>query len=163
MTLSRDSESDDLFDVTPYLKLFIDKEGRWFQNGAEIIHPEIYVYFNSVLERTADGGYRIRCNREVCRVEVEDAPFIVQRVAENDQGRMCIELNDGTKEVFRPERFWIGKNNIPYTEVKDGAFHARFARPAYYQLAGHIHADETETNFYFEMDGKRTRIRFMAR
>lgn len=159
MPPSENDETDRFFDVTPYLKLFIDKDGRWFQNGAEIIHPEIYLYFNSVLEKSPAGEYRIRCAREICRVEVEDAPFVVHRVVEHDQGRIRLELNDRTVESFQPERFWIGKNNVPYVEVKGGAFHARFSRPAYYQLARHIHSDETETAFYFEMDGKRTRIR----
>src|SRR4030042_4546514 len=52
--------------VTPYLKLVIDKDGRWFQNGAEIINPEIYKYFNELLEKTSDGGYQIRSGHEFC-------------------------------------------------------------------------------------------------
>src|SRR4030042_6401885 len=78
-------------DVTPYLKLVIDKDGRWFQNGAEIINPEIYRYFCQSLEKTDDGRYRIRCDREICRVEVEDAPFVVVRVLPDDPQVLEVE------------------------------------------------------------------------
>ena len=153
------NDHEKLFDVTPYLKLVIDKDGRWFQNGSEIIHPEIYKYFNELLEKTSDGEYRIRMNNEVCRVEVEDAPFVVQAVREVEKATICIHLNDGSEEPFNPELFWIGKDNVPYCHVKNGSFHARFSRPAYYALAPYIVADADERNFFLHINGQRTPIR----
>jgi hypothetical protein len=152
----RSQESDDqrVFDATPYLRLEIDREGRWFQNGAEIIHPEIYRAFNEMLERAPDGGYQVRMGREICRVQVEDTPFVVQRIVQDARSLIMLELNDGTREVFRPDRFWIGDHNIPYTKVKGDSFHARFSRPAYYQLAQHIMSDESESRFFFVIEGK---------
>jgi uncharacterized protein len=159
MTLSSEDGQEQLFDATPYLKLRIDKEGRWFQNGAEIIHPQIYRTFNQMLEKTSDGGYRVKMGREVCGVEVEDAPFVVQRVADDDQGAISIELNDGTQEVFNPLGCWIGDQNVPYCSVKNGSFHARFSRPAYYQLAKHIVSDLDEKEFFFVLGEERIPIR----
>jgi uncharacterized protein len=147
-----------LFDATPYLRLFIDKDGKWFQNGAEIIHKEIYLQFNSMLERTPDGGYRVRLGQEVCRVEVEDAPFVVIGVVEDGRGDIVLKLNDGTSETLDPESFWIGKENVPYSYVKQRVFHARFSRPAYYQLASHIVTDN-ENEFFLLIQGKRMPIR----
>ena len=145
-------------DVTPYLKLVIEKDGRWFQNGVEIIHPEIYKYFNELLEKTADGGYQIRSGNEFCSVEVEDAPFVVQAVSEVEDGKIYIRLNDGSDEPLKPEWFWIGRDNVPYCLIKSGSFHARFSRPAYYTLARHIVADEEGQNFFLHIDGRRTAI-----
>lgn len=145
-------------DVTPYLKLVIDKDGRWFQNGAEIIHPEIYKYFNALLEKTADGGYQIRRDNEFCGVEVEDAPFVVQTIGEVENGKIYMHLNDGSDERLKPEWFWIGKDNVPYCLIKKGSFHARFSRPAYYALARHIVADEDGQNFFLYIDGQRAPI-----
>ena len=71
------------FDVTPHLALFIDKEGKWFQNGLEIIHPGVKRQFSDALERTSDGGYRIRLGREICDVQVEDTPLVVSRINGN--------------------------------------------------------------------------------
>ncbi len=145
-------------DVTPYLKLVIDKDGRWFQNGTEIIHPEIYKYFNQLLEKTADGGYQIRRGHEFCSVEVEDAPYVVQAVDEVEKSKVYIRLNDGSDELLKPEWFWIGRDNVPYCLIKNGSFHARFSRPAYYALARHIVADEEGQNFFLHIDGRRTAI-----
>lgn len=153
-----DPDTELVFDASPYLKLEIDREGRWFQNGAEIVHPAIYRAFSRMLERTSDGGYLVRLGREICRVHVEDAPFVVQRIIDTCRSSIVIQLNDGTKEQFEPHRFWIGNDNIPYTSVKDGSFHARFSRPAYYQLAKHIVSSETERSFFFMIGGEKVPI-----
>ncbi|MEW6115188.1 MAG: hypothetical protein AB1664_23865, partial [Thermodesulfobacteriota bacterium] len=115
MNDSSNYTEDELFDVTPYLKLVIDKEGRWFQNGAEIIHPEIYAHFYRALEKASDGGYVVRMDREICRVEVEDAPFIVVGVTLDPSGDLIIHLNDGSEEPLDPEQFWINRDNVPYS------------------------------------------------
>jgi uncharacterized protein len=132
---------DMTFDVSPYLKLFIDKDGRWFQNGKEIIHSGIYRMFNDLLEKTPDGEYQIRKGQELCRVEVEDAPFLVTRLDQEQNSDLYMSLNDGSRELFDPDHFWIGATNIPYCSVKKGVFHARFSRAAYYQLAKFIVED----------------------
>ncbi len=155
--ISKDHD-EKLIDVTPFLKLVIDKEGRWFQNGSEIIHPEIYKYFNGLLEKINEAEYRIRMNNEVCRVEVEDAPFVVQALHEVEKATIHIHLNDGSEEPFRPELFWIGKDNVPYCHVKNGSFHARFLRQAYYALIPYIVADTDERNFFLHINGQRTPI-----
>jgi uncharacterized protein len=154
MTETQADGSEAVFDASPYLKLVIDKECRWFQNGAEITHPQIYQLFNRFLERTADGGYQVRMGREVCRVEVEDAPFMVRRITTDDRGAPALELNDGSRELLDPHRFWIGEANVPYCEVKEGLFFAKFSRAAYYELARHIVTDDDE-HFFIELDGSR--------
>jgi uncharacterized protein len=54
---------------------------------------------------------------------------------------LWIELNDGAREKFDSSLFWIDEDNVPYTYVKESKFHARFLRPAYYQLASYITSD----------------------
>ncbi|GEM_PF-313835 len=159
MTKPPEHDTSQVFDATPYLKLFINKEGRWFQNNAEIIHPEIYLEFNRLLEKTEDGGYLVRMGHEICRVEVEDAPFVVLSVIEEKPGDLIMVLNDRHQEPFDPERFWIGQDNIPYSAVKEDRFHARFSRAAYYQLAKHIIPGEDDETFYFVKDDKRILVR----
>lgn len=147
-----------VFDATPHLKLFIDKEGRWFQNGAEIIHPQIYRLFCENLTKKPDGTYQLSLGREVCDVEVEDAPFVVLRIHKTEQGPITIELSDGTQEEFIPGNFWIGADNKPYCLVKEGRFHAGFSRPAYYQIAHYIEEAETTGEFIFNINGEKTSV-----
>lgn len=142
-----------VFDVSPFLRLFINKEGKWFQNGAEIIHPRIRRHFISLLQKSPEGRYYLRMGREVCDVEVEDAPFVVVSVWEDQGQSLQIELNDGSLEQFHPDRSWIGKENIPYCMVRERAFHARFSRPAYYQLARYIMSEGED--FFFVIAGER--------
>jgi uncharacterized protein len=157
--INQSNEGEPIFDATPYLKLLIDKDGNWFQNGAEIIHPEIYKYFNQLLEHNPNGGYRIRLGKEMCSVEVEDAPFVVKRIYE-ENGGLKIVLNDGTDEDFDPAHFWIAQHNIPYIHVKKARFHARFLRQAYYQISQYINSDDDES-FFFVLHGNKYPITIM--
>lgn len=150
------------FDATPYLRLFIDKEGKWYQNGAEIIHAGVLSQFFEALEKDKSGGYRIRIGREVCSVEVEDAPFIVLGVVKQEDGDLRLELNDGEHETFDPDRFWINNQNIPYSMVKNGEFPARFSRPAYYELAKCVVFDEEKQTFFINLNGELKPIKIDA-
>ncbi len=51
MTENANNKDLSYFDATPYLKLIVDKEGRWFQNGVEIIHPRVQKQFLEALEK----------------------------------------------------------------------------------------------------------------
>lgn len=158
MATNANDSNETIHDASPFLKLFIDKDGRWFQNGAEITHPAIYRQFNEMLETKPDGGYRVRMGKEICDVAVEDAPFVVTRLIEVHHGELTIELNDGSQEPLNPTSLWIGAENVPYVRVKNGAFHARFSRPAYYQLAKFIVTDEQESEYFLLLDGQRIPI-----
>lgn len=151
---------DEIFDVSPFVKLFIDKNGVWFQNGVEMIHPGIRSLFYGMLEKTPFGTYQIRMGAEICSVEVEDAPFVVTAVLNGDGGSIRIALNDGCAETLDPEGLWIGAENVPYCRVKAGSFHARFSRPAYYQLANYIVSDDECEEFFLVVGGRKTPVKF---
>lgn len=151
------NEKPTYFDASPYVKLFIDKEGRWFQNGAEIIHPGIYRLFCDALEESPDGGYRINIGRERCRVEVEDTPFVVKAIRDSANGGITLVLNDGSLDEFDPDKFWINAYGIPYCQVKNGKFPARLLRPAYHALAQYV--VEEGGSYYFAIRDKRFPVR----
>ncbi len=149
-----------LTDVTPYCRLRIDKEGRWFHEDREIVHPAIYQFFNRCLRREEGGRYVICTEDQMCAVEVEDAPFVVVRVVHEQsscgqQGDFIIQLNDGTRERLATDSLWVGPHNVLYCKVKSGTFHARFLRPAYYQLAEFVEYEEESGRFYIERGGVR--------
>ena len=111
------------------------------------------------IEKEPDGGYVLRIEGETCRLDVEDTPYVVTAVfsAEDDNGEitaLVIRLNDGTTEPLDAAGLSIGKDNVPYCTVKQGAFPARLLRPAYYQLARHIRQDSDDL-FYLEINSKR--------
>lgn len=148
MTTPLIKDDEQIFDASRHLKLEIDKDGGWIQNGVPMTHPGIRKQFFTALSKTEDGRYIVRIGKEICSVLVHDAPFVVTTMDHQPDGSFLIKLSDGTSEELKPDSLWIGNDNVPYTKVKNGVYHARFSRAAYYQLARHIVMDETEWKYY---------------
>lgn len=123
------------------MKIRIDREGQWYYGDAPIVHPGVRSLFWEHLERTPEGGYRIRMGQEVCEVEVEDVPFVVRQV-ELDRWPPRALLNDGSWEEFDPRSVRM-RDGVPYVPVKGGAFEARFSRQASYDLLRAVEPDGT--------------------
>ena len=66
--------------------IYIDREGRWFHKGIEMIHKGIVNEFYRSLIIDSDGEYLIVMGDEKCLVDVEDTPFIITRVEFDDTG-----------------------------------------------------------------------------
>jgi uncharacterized protein len=141
----------------PPCMICIDKEGKWFHNGAEMIHRGIVLDFYKHLTVDNSGNYIIKRGDETCYVEVEDTPFIVTRVefegGDGNAERVVLSLINDTQEILEPETLIIGDGNILYCAVKQGLFRARFSRAAYYQLASHI--KEEGDKYYLPLNNKK--------
>ena len=147
----------------PPCLIFVSKEGKWYHEGAEIIHRPIFLWLIQSLEKTEDGLFIVNLNNQKCVLEVEDTPLVVRQVnlvregpEEMDQIRLT--LNDETQEILDPETVGINKESVLYCQVKNGRFPARFLRPAYYQLAEHIVEGDTG-GFALLLDNKRYPIK----
>lgn len=144
----------------PPCMIYVDKEGSWFHKGAPIIHRELLLLFYQCIHVDDQGRYIIKFKNQVCRLDVEDTPFVVLRTdylrSSGDGGteRFILHLVDDTKEELAPETLWIGPDHVLYCKIKGKKFIARFSRPSYYQLADHIQ-EEPETNRYFVRLNKR--------
>jgi hypothetical protein len=137
-------------DVPP-CEIFIDKEGRWFYRGAEIVRRDIIQLLYAGLERDNRNRYILHWDGSSCSVEVEDTAFVVRRIDEKD-GSFLLHLSDDSIEKLSPESLATGRDNVPYCLVKNGRFSARFTRAAYYQLAEHI--EEEEGGFFLRAGEK---------
>ena len=130
-------------DSIPPCMIYIDKEGKWFHKGLEMIHKSIINEFYRSLTKDSCGEYLIMLGEEKCWVEVEDTPFIVTRVEFNHaegskEERIILYLIDDTRECLDPGTLSVGDENVLYCRVKNNKFKARFSRAAYYQLASRI-------------------------
>ena len=149
----------DDYDMPPCY-ILVDREGKWFHKGAEMIRKEIIRFFCDHLEVDSLGRYVIQLGEERCYLDVEDTPFVVQRVQfKESEGseRFLLSLSDDTREVLSPESLFVGGENVLYCKVKEGRFVARFHRPAYYQLAEFV--EEEDGEFYLPLNGLRHLIR----
>ena len=144
-------------DNIPPCLIYIDKEGRWFHKGVEMIHREFIRLFYQNMSKDSEGRFIINLDGDCCYVDVEDTPYVVRKVIyedsdETDRSRYILRLSDDTDEDLSPDSLYIGKDNVLYCHVKDGVFPARFTRPAYYQLAEYI--EEKGEAYYLSLNGK---------
>ncbi len=143
----------------PPCMIYIDKEGKWFHKGLEMIHKGIINDFYRDLSVTDTGEYIISRGSEKCFVEVEDTPFIVTRTEyKEDKNQFLIYLIDDTAEKLDPETIEVGNRNVLYCRVKNRKFKARFSRAAYYQFAEHI--KEEGDKYYLPLNNKKYFIEY---
>jgi hypothetical protein len=143
----------------PPCMIFVSKEGKWYHEGAEIIHRPIFLWMIQSLEKTEEGLFIVHLNNQKCFLEVEDTPLVVQQVdliqeGPEKQARLRLSLNDESKEILNPDTLRINSESVLYCTVKNNQFPARFLRPAYYQIAESITEDESG-GFVLALNNKR--------
>jgi hypothetical protein len=143
----------------PPCHIRIDKEGVWYYQGAEIIRQDILEMFYSSMERDEQGRYLLWMNKEVCWLEVEDTPWIVKEVnfisgKEGNPPAFQVRLSDNSMEVLNLEGLWMSKENVLYCKIKEGRFHARFSRPAYYEFSKYIQYNERTHQYFVTLNDK---------
>ena len=150
-------------DKLPPCMIYVSKEGKWYHEGAEIIHRPIFLWLIQSLEKTEDGLFIVHLNNQKCYLEVEDTPLVVQQVdliqeGPENQARLRLSLNDESQEILDPDTLSISPESVMYCAVKNNQFPSRFLRPAYYQIAENISEDESG-GFVLVLDSKRYPIR----
>lgn len=134
LTMEYPMSENDLRDVSADTHIWIDKDGRWFYENSEIIHPAVLELFCDSLDIDENGKYRIIIGHELCYIEVEDAPLIVRSISGDSRCGISMVLNNRRSEPLNPEAIFIGENNILYARLESGIT-VKFSRPAYYSLA----------------------------
>ncbi len=147
----------------PPCMIYVSKEGKWYHEGAEIIHRPIFLWMIQSLEKTEDGLFIVHLNNQKCYLEVEDTPLVVQQVdlireGSEKQAHLRLTLNDESGEILDPDTLRINSESVLYCTVKNNQFPARFLRPAYYQIAENI-SEDGSGGFVLVLDDKRYPIR----
>ena len=154
----RKREMTEEHEPIPPCLIFIDKEGRWYHKGAEMIHRGFVRLFYQNMELDAEGNYLITWGGTRCYVDVEDTAFVVKGVSceegnDHHASRFEISLSDDTHETLAVDTLRVGDAHVLYCQVKSGAFPARFTRAAYYQLADFI--EEDNHGYFLSHAGRR--------
>jgi hypothetical protein len=149
----------------------INKEGEWFYNGAEIIHPKVLRIFNDALSIDESGVFYMTVEGDYATVVVEDAPFVIKRVSPVFDGDDVIgfvgKLSDDTYEPIDLRTVEIDENNVPYCAVKRGEekrgrLTARFSSTAYYAFAEYIDYDEANDSYFIMLKSRRFDIPYFG-
>lgn len=132
----------------------LDKEGRFWHDGALVEHAGMTRAFASWIGRHPDDGRFVLNNGyDWSYFEVEDVPFFVVRVhgLPSERSRvesvLEIELSDGSREPLNPAAFERGTSDALTVRVKNAAYRARFTRSAQLSLAPLLMADENGAIF----------------
>ncbi|MFT3766016.1 MAG: hypothetical protein QM820_10940 [Minicystis sp.] len=116
--------------------IFLDREGRFFHDGALVDHLALAQALRSWIARHPDDGRPILTNGyDWCYFRVEDAPIIVDALRVDPGGGVTLRLFDDTEEPLDPDTLAVGDGDAVYARVKGGRFDARFSRHAQTQLA----------------------------
>lgn len=119
-------------------RLRIDRDGAWYHDDAEVTHAGILANLRDNL-RVDDSGHYLQIGPVRVPVEVEDAPFVVERV-EVDGEALTVTLNDLSRERLALDSLRVDDRGVPRGRVKGGRFAARLSRAATYQLLQHVEA-----------------------
>ena len=116
----------------------VDREGRVFHDGSEIVDPATLRFFLLAMTATPEGRHLVVCQGERNWFESADTPFVVQRVAllGPPGGPEAIELRfaGDYRERLDPATLESRAGALS-CRVRRGAFRARFGRIAVQQLA----------------------------
>lgn len=116
----------------------VDRDGRIFHDGSEIVDPLVLRFFLRTMQTTPDGRYLVLCQDEHNWFEPHDTPFVVQRLRMTvEEGRLtAAELcfAGDYREPLDPRSLEAEAGHL-FCRVRNGAFRARFGRVAIQQLA----------------------------
>jgi len=139
----------------------VDRDGRIFHDGTEVIDPHVLAFFVRAMRRTPEGRYLVLCQGEQNWFEAVDTPFVVQRVRPRRDGHRVVSLEidlvGGYRETLDPESLEARGEHL-YCRVRRGEFAARFGRAAIQQLAPFV-ADGGDGGLELRLGAARYSIR----
>ncbi len=120
----------------------IARDGTWHYLGSPIGRQKLVKLFASVLQRDAAGDYWLVTPAEMCRIQVDDAPFVAVEMMVEGSGRNQVlhfrtNLDEMvTADAEHPLRVHIDPETgepSPYVLVR-GGLQALIARSVFYEI-----------------------------
>jgi uncharacterized protein len=118
-----------------------DAQGRWFQDGEALEHPNLTRAFDRWVDRAADGRYCLKNDINWAYVTLEGPPLFVRSVRLAAPGAVWLTLSDDREERLDPATLCEGQDGALYCRVRTGDFVARFDRHAMQQLEPVVRED----------------------
>ncbi len=111
----------------------LDRALRWWHDDEPIEHPKLIEAFNTGLQPTDDGRFRLEVGHDWCFVQVEDAAYAVVALDATDDGALSVRLSDRTAERLDLSTLTV-EDGVLHCRVKQGRARARFTRDAQFAL-----------------------------
>jgi hypothetical protein len=137
----------------------VDRDGRVFHDGSEIVDAPTLRFFLLGLRRQPDGRWLVPCQGEQNWFAAEDTPFVVQRLRLDVEGgrlrRVSLGLAGDLQEPLDPATLESEDGRL-YCRVRRGEHRARFGRLAMQQLAPYL--EDATGRVTLVLDGARHAI-----
>jgi hypothetical protein len=118
--------------------LRLDRNGRFWHEGAEVTHPRLREALLRWLDVRDDGRDIVRLDAQrYAYVDVEDA-HLRARSARWEGDRVRLVLDDGADEELAYDTLVRGPDDALYCRVRGGRLRARLTTAAYQVLAERI-------------------------
>jgi hypothetical protein len=129
----------------------LDREGRFWHEGAEITHEGLRRALLKWLDRLEDGRSILRLDaNQYAYVDVDDAHLLAMS-AQWRGDRAFVTLNDSTEEELAYGTLRTTADDALYCSVRGGRLEARVTTPAYYVLTERV--EETPGGFALRAAG----------
>jgi hypothetical protein len=119
-------------------RYLVDRDGRIFHDGTEIIDPAVLRFFLRAMTRTDDGRCLVLCQGERNWFAAADTPFVIQRLRLSLEGSALrsVELcfQGDYRESLDPDTLET-ERDLLFCRIRGGMFRARFGRVAVQQIA----------------------------
>jgi uncharacterized protein len=132
-----------------------DDQGRWYQDGQPLEHPNLTRAFDRWIERAEDGRYCLKNDINWAYVRIDGPPFFVRSVRIGPGEQVTLLLSNEKEEPLRAASLRTGPDGALYVDVGDGSMVARFDRHAASQLEGLL-AEDGE-GVYLKLGGAKFR------
>lgn len=143
--MERPPLSEEMIEKLRRSGLRLDREGRFWHEGAEVTHERFRQTLLKWLDLLPDGRPILRLDdTRYAYLDVDDALLLVTSLRWEDD-RAIVSLNDGSSEELCYDSLEQGPEHAMYCRVRDARLRARITTPAYYKLAEHI--DEQDGHF----------------
>ena len=119
----------------------IDRAGKWWYQGNQIIHPDILALFKQSLVKDPEtGDLSIAYRGEKLSVEVVTCPFFIRdvRIGRDEQGKLqdiTLVLDDDSEESLVPDSLILDSDGVLQAAVKKRKFMACCLPAAHFRLA----------------------------
>jgi hypothetical protein len=114
-------------------KIRRDRNGRWYENGVPLEHPNLTRSFDAWIDRAEDGRFCLSNDINWAYVAIEGPAYFVRDLAPVD-GALVLLLSGDRREPLRGETLRQGPDGALYCDVREGRCPARFDNHAALKL-----------------------------
>lgn len=125
--------------------IHLDENGRWFHRGEAFENERLIALFSRSVGRTEGGTWILEVGPFTYPIRVDDTGFFVERLVfdRGESSAPLMYLSDQTTERLDVATLSYKPEGRLFCTIRNGAFRARFLKPAYYALADYfVEADD---------------------